>query len=247
MIGPKSGAPTVRRIIKIYRQINSLIGSFLEGGGLLIAEDCDVLNSFKCTGGVFDAERRILTPRVSDNMEQVFGLADASSLPITPSHLIDQERELQTIPTFVSPECTGTCSNLSGLNKVKCQKNYLFCKGRSVDGLSFPFMSDLTSVVGLLSGGDIVRFIRNVFTCYFFCCSRKIYTQRLVDFSPPTVTFAFTFELFFVLYTPPTVELTITFEFTAALKVGFVLDSKGVREAVEQEAPFKALNSFALK
>ncbi len=42
-------------------------------------------------------------------------------------------------------------------------------------------------------------------------------------------------------------ELTITFEFTAVLRVGFVLDSKGIREAVEQEEPIKALNSFALK
>lgn len=31
------------------------------------------------------------------------------------------------------------------------------------------------------------------------------------------------------------------------MRVGFVLDSKGIREAVEQEAPIKALNSFALK
>ncbi len=42
-------------------------------------------------------------------------------------------------------------------------------------------------------------------------------------------------------------KLTITFEFSAVLRVGFVLDSKGIREAVEQEKPIKALNSFALK
>lgn len=82
---------------------------------------------------------------------------------------------------------------------------------------------------------------------YHFSDSRFYYFKQIIDFSPPPVTFAFTFELFFVLYTPPTVELTITFEFTAVLRVGFVLDSKGIREAVEQEAPFKALNSFALK
>jgi len=49
------------------------------------------------------------------------------------------------------------------------------------------------------------------------------------------------------LYTPPVVQLTISFEFTARLRVGFVLDTKGIREAVEQKAIEKALNSFALR
>ncbi|GAX18396.1 hypothetical protein FisN_2Lh003 [Fistulifera solaris] len=226
MIGPKSGAPTVRRIIQTYRQINDLIGSFLEDGGLLLAEECDVLDSFTCTGGVFNNARRGLTIRVSSSMSQLFDLEDASLLPTTPSHVIELERGLQSgTCTINTSDCSGSCSGCTGTTKIKCQKDYLVCKAKSVKGLTFPFMSDLTSVVGLLSGGDI----------------------QIVDFTPDPVTFAFTFELFFVLYTPPTVELAITFEFTAVLRVGFVLDSKGIREAVEQEEPIKALNSFALK
>ncbi len=160
MIGPKSGAPTVRRIIQTYKQINELIGGFLEDGGLLLADECDVLDGFNCTGGVFADERRKLSLRVSDGMSQVFEFEDAASLPVTPSHLVELERGLQsstcTPTSFVIPDCVGSCTGCTGTTKVTCQKNYLFCKGRSVNGLTFPFMSDLTSVVGLLSGGDIV-------------------------------------------------------------------------------------------
>jgi len=48
-------------------------------------------------------------------------------------------------------------------------------------------------------------------------------------------------------YTPPTVKLGISFEFTAALKAEFVLDTKGIREAIEQKRVDKALNSIGLQ
>jgi hypothetical protein len=51
----------------------------------------------------------------------------------------------------------------------------------------------------------------------------------------------------FTLYTPPTVTLTVFFEFSVRFKYGLVLDTKGIREAIEQKKPEKALNSFALK
>jgi hypothetical protein len=70
--------------------------------------------------------------------------------------------------------------------------------------------------------------------------------QDLIRFEPPEVIFAFQYGMFFLLYSPPNVELTITFEFTVTLKVGFNLDTKGIREAVEQGKPEKVLNSFAL-
>ena len=161
MIGPKSGAPTVRRIIKTYKDINRLVTSFVEEGGILLADECDVLASFNCTGGLFPAKTRRLKARVSDEMNQVFDFEDASFLPTTPSHLIEQERELQTTtPIFVAPDCIGNCTVFTGTLKIKCQKDKLVCKGNSVQGLTFPFMSDLMSVVGLLSGGDIVSYIR---------------------------------------------------------------------------------------
>ncbi len=182
MIGPKSGAPTVRRIIQTYKQINELIGGFLEDGGLLLADECDVLDGFNCTGGVFADERRRLTMRVSDSMSQVFEFEDPSFLPMTPSHLIELERGLQsstcTPTSFVIPDCVGTCTGCTGTTKVTCQKNYLFCKGRSVNGLTFPFMSDLTSVVGLLSGGDIVSKIRFETAVQNRCCLTSLAANR---------------------------------------------------------------------
>ena len=51
----------------------------------------------------------------------------------------------------------------------------------------------------------------------------------------------------FTLYTPPTVTLTVFFEFSVRFKYGLVLDTKGIREAIEESKPEKALNSFALK
>lgn len=65
-------------------------------------------------------------------------------------------------------------------------------------------------------------------------------------FIPPDVVFAFEKSLSFVLYTPPLVELRIGFEFTVNLKLGFNLDTKGIREAITEKKPLKALNSFAL-
>ena len=40
--------------------------------------------------------------------------------------------------------------------------------------------------------------------------------------------------------------LEVIFEFTTRFKYGVVLDTKGIRESIEQRAPLKALNSFAL-
>jgi hypothetical protein len=81
------------------------------------------------------------------------------------------------------------------------------------------------SCIGLLSGKDI----------------------QIVDFSPPEIVFGFRYDLSFTLYTPPTVKLAVFLEFMVKLKFGVVLDSKGIREAIAEENPVKALNSFAFK
>lgn len=77
--------------------------------------------------------------------------------------------------------------------------------------------------------------------CFISC------VQVLVEFEPPEVTFTFSFMQSFVIFTPPLVELEIGFDFSASVKAGFVLDTVGIRQAVEQDEPSKALNSFALK
>lgn len=64
---------------------------------------------------------------------------------------------------------------------------------------------------------------------------------------PPPLTFAFEYEMTFILYGGgPIVELVIGFEFTVTVELGFNLDTKGIREAIAEKAPLKAFNSFAL-
>ena len=50
-----------------------------------------------------------------------------------------------------------------------------------------------------------------------------------------------------VLHTPPVVSLVVGFGITVTVEYGIVLDSLGIRQAVEEKNPLKALNSFALK
>lgn len=71
--------------------------------------------------------------------------------------------------------------------------------------------------------------------------------QILLEFEPPEVTFAFSLDRSFVIFTPPLVLMELGFEFAARLKTGFVLDTKGIREAITQNAPFKAVNSLGIR
>ena len=50
-----------------------------------------------------------------------------------------------------------------------------------------------------------------------------------------------------VLYTPPTVELVISFGVSLTVEYSLVLDTKGIREAVKEKNPLKALNSFGIR
>jgi len=156
----------VRKLIKIYKQINDLVSKFVDNDGLLIAEECDILGGFKCTGGIF-ARRRKLTSRKYPELYVVFDLEDSSGLPQTPLEIAEEERGLSSgcdTSFTTSKDCKdGDCTSCSGTTKITCKKNKLKCFGQSVEGLSIPFMSDLTSLVGLLSGGDIVS-DRNVFS-----------------------------------------------------------------------------------
>jgi len=157
--GDKSGAATVRTIIEIYYDINDLVSKFVETESLVIAEECDIMDGFTCTGGLFD-RRRALTSRKYPELYGIFDLEDSSGLPQTPLEIAEDERSLSSgcDTSFTTDEdCTdGDCTTCTGTTKVKCQAYKLKCLGTSVEGLSIPFMSDLTSLVGLLSGDDIV-------------------------------------------------------------------------------------------
>jgi hypothetical protein len=86
-------------------------------------------------------------------------------------------------------------------------------------------VSDPASVIGLLSGGDI----------------------EIVEFHPPPLLFSFEKSKFFIIFSPPPVKLTLTFGVYVTVDYALVLDSKGIREAVQEENPLKALNSFAIR
>lgn len=92
---------------------------------------------------------------IAQEMEETFVTYDASGNLISPAHrfLVDSCISV----TFVAPDCIGNCTSCSGssIERTKCKARQLKCKGSSIQGLSFPFMSDPMKVIGLFSGGDI--------------------------------------------------------------------------------------------
>jgi hypothetical protein len=120
---------------------------------LLISYDI----GFKCTGGVFAlfSSRR----RLDEKVHELFGHQDAAGLSISLLDTMDEDRDLQTsckTDAFAKPDCVGDCTGCGTTAKAKCLARKTTCKAGSIKGLSLPFLSDLMSVVGLISGGDIV-------------------------------------------------------------------------------------------
>ena len=79
--------------------------------------------------------------------------------------------------------------------------------------------------MGLLSGGDI----------------------EIMEFRPPETTFVFSYEQRILIWTPPNIFLKLGFEVSVTVNYALVLDSKGIREAVQQEKPEKALSSIGIR
>jgi hypothetical protein len=156
--GEKSGAATVRTIIQIYNQISDLAEKFLDEEGLVIAEVCDIVDGFTCTGGVIDAlKRRIRTRRMDEGAHGIFDMEDAAGRPLT--SITAAQRSLQgcdtTFTTDANCEDGSVCTiSACASEKTKCRAKKMACLGKNVEGLSFPFMSDLPSLVNLISGGD---------------------------------------------------------------------------------------------
>jgi len=68
-----------------------------------------------------------------------------------------------------------------------------------------------------------------------------------MEFKPPDLTFTFAYEQRILLWSPPIIYLTLGFDASVTLSYALVLDSKGIREAVEQKKPEKALESIAIR
>ena len=230
LIGPRSGAPIVRKVIQIYESMKTFSETLngFDADGILLADECMFIpnQKVKCSGGlsdfVFDdGSRRLLD--MAQEMEETFVTYDAAGYPISPAHRFLTG---ECTAKFEKPECTGGCTGCQGkVAKAKCKGRQIACKGASVEGLSIPFLSDPMSVLGLASGKDI----------------------QIIDFTPPPLEFTFEKEIRSVLYSAPTVEMVIGFGITVTVEYGIVLDSSGIRQAVEEKNPLKALNSFALK
>ena len=67
-----------------------------------------------------------------------------------------------------------------------------------------------------------------------------------MEFRPDELFFFFELEMQVVVWNAPLVSGFLEFSFGATVNVGFSLDTKGIREAIEQNSPEKALNSLAL-
>lgn len=146
-VGTKSGAPTVRAVLNIYRGLKSLADQFkdIDPNGILLADFCRFKpgQGMECKGGAFDfgnddGSRRLI--EMHEEMEEVFPLYDSSGLPMSAS----QHRFLPSgkcTPTFSQDnDCVGNCKGCTGkVAKAKCTARKLKCKG-SAAGISFPFM-----------------------------------------------------------------------------------------------------------
>lgn len=164
--------------------------------------------------------RRILLEEMQ-SFDEVFPTYDSGGNRITPARFLVDTCNTRT---FSGPQCTGSCADCSDkIQKAKCLARLTKCKAKNTVGLTFPFLENLAGNLAILSGGDV----------------------QIVKFSPPPLALAYYFELRFVLYTPPTVVLAVFFEFAVKVDYGVVLDTKGIRQAVQEGNPLKALNSFA--
>jgi hypothetical protein len=179
----KRAVSIVRKVVSLYTNMGSFAGQFNDGN-IDVADECTftpengyvifasanrmpplfgkkltpVLFDFHrmaCTGGLTDfasddGSRRLLL--MSREMEEVFVTYDAWGHPISPHH-----RFLGTCTaTFNPPDCKGDCTGCTTkATKVKCNARKLRCKGKSIQGISFPFLSDPIKVMDLFSGGDI--------------------------------------------------------------------------------------------
>ena len=70
---------------------------------------------------------------------------------------------------------------------------------------------------------------------------------RILEFHPPPFSLVYELVIRSVLYPAPTVTLEIAFGVSVTVEYALVLDSKGIREAVQEGNPIKALNSFAFR
>jgi hypothetical protein len=159
--GPNPGIDAIRWLIRTYIAIRAFVSVFGADGEVLLAEFCDV-HTVKCYGGAFQPwERRLL----DNEALELFDFQDQGSLPLTPVDSMLEERSLGSCPMSVLYPCIDTdCfSSCTVVELPICLLSQANCLLSTVDGFSFPFMSDLPGVAMMLFGqtGDVelVRFV----------------------------------------------------------------------------------------
>lgn len=227
----KPGVDTARLVLKIYNALKTVSNAFGGSGGIVLAKKCVFRPSsgMSCTGGLTDFlnndGRREIRRRaeLSREMEENFVTYDRGGLPISPAHRFLPA----SCPEFDKEPCDGTCDcDGKKIAITKCEARKMRCKAQnSVKSLRFPFLDNPASLLGLLTGKDI----------------------EILEFYPPPLVFGFSYEFSTVIYTPPIVNLIIDFGVTVTIEYALVLDSKGIRQAIEEKNPAKALNSFAIR
>ena len=164
-----SGVATVRKMFGIYDGMRSLAEQLAGLEDIVLATECDVLDSFNCTGGLSDDNDDVGRRLLDVTYHDPFGSSvDEFGLPMTP-------RLLTTDCSFTAEDCEGesiSCGQCpSAAKKAKCVAALLKCKAGAIEGLSFPILSDPIGALALLSGGDIVSFSR--FECDKSCCRAR--------------------------------------------------------------------------
>jgi len=158
----KAGTDTVRKIIEIYDGIVSLYEKFAGGDDIILADECDILAGFACTGGLAEVvkneTRRLRRLQEIETWESIFVPVDRAGFNVTTAESA-HHRYLAETPCYTKQaDCNWTCTPCSGkAKKAGCNAAKLKCNGQNIEGLELPFLSDPMSLLELLKGGDIVR------------------------------------------------------------------------------------------
>lgn len=144
----RTGVRTVRRLLRIVRQLQGFADRFagLVGtDGLVLAEECNLLGGVDCRGGLGDVdESNDNTTRALLEFSEGRQLQTTSSCP-------------QTSGAFQDSDNCPTCSSCTSTARTStCRALRLRCQAGGIQGLSFPFLANPSSLLNLLTGGDIV-------------------------------------------------------------------------------------------
>jgi len=139
---PKSGASTVKRVLKIYEDMSTFVNDLEDEGYIDIADKCDMLKGFECTGGDTATAR---------NLEEEEEVEKTTLLVLRGQNMTkSSESHSRSLSTASNTDC----------NTITSKAKRVACKANKVEGLSFPFLKNPKDAVKLLKGEDLVSVSR---------------------------------------------------------------------------------------